>query len=538
MPMGDPAVSADAVDARDGGERRPRVLIIGNDMSVAAMRLALGGVGFEVLLAANSDEGLHAAKEDRADVILLDVAPRGDRPLALCRRIKADPELNRIPVILIAGRQPTAGSGADGLEAGADAYITRPIDPRELVAWVRAMLRNKQTEGALRDSEQHFRSLIEKALDLVAIVDSEGTYRYVSPSHQSASGFAPEELIGKNAFDFVHPDDLPTLRSAFTAGIGHGGIIASAEYRFRHKNGSWRYVEGVARNLLDDPIVKGVLINARDISERKQAEDEVRRLNAELDQRVRARTRQLEATNQELEAFAYSVSHDLRAPLRAIDGFSKALLEDYGNALDAQAHHFLSRVRAGTVHMAQLIDDLLSLSRVTRSEMRWQSVDLSGLAQTVASELRKAQPQRTVEFVIAPGLIAQGDAHLLRLVLENLLGNAWKYTSQHTHARIEFGTLSAANGDDPGAHGAPDEGHDRQATLVYFVRDDGAGFDMRHVDRLFRAFQRLHSTTEFEGTGIGLATVQRIIHRHGGRIWAEGAVDRGATFYFSLAAMP
>ncbi|HXQ21141.1 MAG TPA: ATP-binding protein [Candidatus Acidoferrales bacterium] len=437
--MCDPAVSADAVDAIYNGERRPRVLTIGNDISVAGVRLALEGVGFEMLLATNGTEGLRAAKEDRADVILLDVAPRGDHALALCRRIKADPELNRIPVILISGRQPRAGSGADGLEAGADAYITRPIDPRELVAWVRAMLRNKQTEGARRDSEH--------------------------------------------------------------------------------------------------PIVKGVLINARDISGRKQAEDEVRRLNAELDQRVRERTRQLEATNHEFEAFAYSVSHDLRAPLRAIDGFSKALLEDYGNALDPQAHHCLSRVRAGTVHMAKLLDDLLSLSRVTHSEMRLQSVDLSGLAQTVASELQKAQPHRTVEFVIAPGLIAQGDTHLLRLVLENLLGNAWKYTSQHTHARIEFDALPDTDGNDPAAHGAEAEGHNLQATPVYFVRDDGAGFDIRHVDRLFRVFQRLHSTNEFEGTGIGLATVQRIIHRHGGRIWAEGAVDRGATFYFSLPAM-
>ncbi|MEH1942110.1 MAG: CHASE3 domain-containing protein [Nostoc sp.] len=253
-----------------------------------------------------------------------------------------------------------------------------------------------------------------------------------------------------------------------------------------------------------------------EINERTKAESEILRLNVQLEQRVAERTAQLEATNKEMEAFSYSVSHDLRAPLRSIDGFSQALLEDYADKLDVLGQNYLQRVRAATQRMAQLIDDLLNLSRLTRSEMRWEEVDLSALAEAIATELQKTEPERQVEFAIAPGLVTNGDAHLLRIVLENLLGNAWKFTGKHQRARIEFGVLQ------------------QDDTHVYFVRDDGTGFDMAYIDKLFGAFQRLHAMTEFEGTGIGLATVQRIVHRHGGRVWAESAVEQGATFYFTL----
>ena len=501
----------------------------------------------------------------------------------------------------------------------------------------------KQAEAVLRDSELRFRSLIENGLDVVAIVDRDGVLRYVSPSHEQASGYTPAELVGRNAFDFVHPDDVPQLRRRLAEGVQRGETAGIAEYRFRHKDGSWRHVEGIARNLMSDPVVRGILVNSRDVTARKQAEDalhaseerfrsvfcgagvgmgiatlddgrfvdtnpalqamlgysaaelsqmtwidithpddvedtwrlirevaagkrdgcqmekrhvrkngetiwsrltisplrdgaghplyvigmvegitdrkraeqQVSELNAELEQRIRVRTTQLEAVNKELEAFSYSVSHDLRAPLRAIDGFSRLLLEQCVGQFDAQARSYLQNVRANADRMGELINDLLELSRVAQIAMHWEQVNLSALARGIAAELRTTQPDRQVQLIIADGVVVRGDAGLLRVLLQNLLSNAWKYTGKHATARIEFGVQH--NGE-----------------TVYFVRDDGAGFDMTYAAKLFGAFQRLHSEREFEGTGIGLATVERIIQRHGGRIWAEGAVEQGATFYFTL----
>lgn len=255
---------------------------------------------------------------------------------------------------------------------------------------------------------------------------------------------------------------------------------------------------------------------ARDISERKQAEDEIHRLNTELEQRVLERTTHLTSIIKELDAFNYSVSHDLRTPLRAMDGFALAIQEDYADKLGDKGHHYLERIRAASQHMGHLIDDLLRLSRLSRAEMAHKPVDLSSLAREIVAELKEVQPEHQVECIIEEGLIVSGDARLLRAALQNLLGNAWKFTGKQPHPRIELG-MTQHNG-----------------IQAYFVRDNGAGFDMKYVNKLFRAFQRLHDVTEFEGTGIGLATVQRIIQRHGGEVWAESAVDRGATFYFTL----
>lgn len=249
---------------------------------------------------------------------------------------------------------------------------------------------------------------------------------------------------------------------------------------------------------------------------RPRTDTTIRRLNAALERRVQERTAQLEVINHELEAFNYSVSHDLRAPLRAISGFSEALREDYGTRLDTGAHELIDRVVAAAQRMSQLIDALLELSRLSRRDMTSEAVDLSMLARIIASELQEHQPERQVVFDIDDRLVVQGDPRLLRLVLENLVGNAWKFTSKHDTARI---AVSKHTTD----HGA-----------AYYVRDNGAGFNPRMADKLFGAFQRLHPAHEFEGTGIGLATVQRIIHRHGGRVWAEGEVEKGATFYFAL----
>jgi light-regulated signal transduction histidine kinase (bacteriophytochrome) len=243
----------------------------------------------------------------------------------------------------------------------------------------------------------------------------------------------------------------------------------------------------------------------------------MRQMNEVLEDRVAERTHQLAEANEELEAFCSSVSHDLRAPLRSVEGFAKILLRDYGSVLDAKAQDLMRRMRAATARMGQLIEDLLKLSRISRTEVHRQSADLSALASAVVDDLRASQPERSVEIQVEPGVIAEADARLVRVVLENLLGNAWKFTGKTDAARIEFGVTGM-------------EGND----LQYYVRDNGAGFDMASADQLFAPFQRLHSAAEFEGTGVGLATVRRVIQRHRGRIWADSAPGRGATFFFTL----
>ncbi len=258
----------------------------------------------------------------------------------------------------------------------------------------------------------------------------------------------------------------------------------------------------------------------QEIMRRLAAEEALRQLNETLERRVAERTAELNAANKELATFAYSVSHDLRAPLRSIRGFGQALQEDHGHRLDAEGQDYLARILAASQRMGQLIEDLLTLSRVTQSTLNREQVDLSAMARQIAAELTRQDPERSVRFTITPDLTASGDPRLLRIVLENLLGNAWKFTRSRPEARITF-----------------DETTEGDQT-VYFIQDNGAGFDMAYADRLFRPFQRLHSAGEFEGTGIGLATVQRIIHRHGGRVWAEGEPGRGATFYFTLTAAP
>jgi signal transduction histidine kinase len=276
-----------------------------------------------------------------------------------------------------------------------------------------------------------------------------------------------------------------------------------------------RYAKDTLEKRVQERTKKLAASNAeliREVSERKRAEDDIRKLNAQLVQR----SAQLEASNKELEAFSYSVSHDLRAPLRGIDGFCQAVLEDYDEKLDESGRNYLRRVRAASQRMSQLIDAMLNLARLTRAEVHTQTFDMTAMVKSILEDFQKLEPDRQVECVVAKNVFATADPQLLRAVLENLLGNAWKFTRQQSHSRIEFG------------HGQ------FKGQSAYFVADNGAGFDMTYVHKLFGAFQRLHAYTEYPGVGVGLATVHRIIQRHGGQIWAEGAVNQGATFHFTL----
>lgn len=375
-----------------------------------------------------------------------------------------------------------------------------------------------RAETALRESDDRLKLALAASRMGVWTIELKDRRKIVSsPELDAIFGLHPGEFDGSEEalFKQIHPEDRELARKAMARAVKIEGDY-EVEFRILPRNRpiAWLLVRG--RAYLDsrgEPVQLGGV--AIDITAHKQAQQEILRLNTDLERRVGERTSQLEAINRELEAFSYSVSHDLRAPLRSVRGFCQVLLDRYSDQLDARGCEFLLRAAESSRHMDSLIEDLLQLSRISRADLHPRTVDLSTLAQNIANELHQAEPKRKVDFAIMPELRATGEEQLLRLVLENLLRNAWKFTAHEPKARIEFGHLD----------GPPS---------AFFVRDNGAGFDMKYADRLFGAFQRLHSSSEFPGTGVGLATVQRILNRHGGRAWAEGAPMKGATFYFSL----
>ncbi len=382
---------------------------------------------------------------------------------------------------------------------------------------IRDITERKRAEEALRESEERFRSLVELTSDWIWEVNQNGIFTYADPKIKDFLGYEPEEVVGKPYNYFMSEDSKQRLALTFKDQTEKPRPFSRRNNSQVHQDGRHIMIETSGLPICDiDGKVVGWRGITSDITEREEAEEELRKYRDHLEELVKQRTMQLENANKEMEAFAYSVSHDLRAPLRAIDGFSLALLEDYEDKLDDEGKGYLSRVRAGSQRMGQLIDDILNLSRLTRSDMHYESVDLSAIAHTITRELQSGDPERHVEVRINPNLIVRGDLPLLQIVMENLISNAWKFTAGQERAQITFGTEIIGE------------------ETAFFVRDNGAGFDMAYVDKIFGAFQRLHSIKEFPGSGIGLATVQRAIHRHGGRIWAKGAVDQGATFYFTL----
>jgi two-component system NtrC family sensor kinase len=457
------------------------------------------------------------------------------------RRVRFDATLRRVPCLLLTASEDR-GAEVRALDAGADAFVRKDEDITVVLAKLNAVLRSARTQIA----DQGQASLLAPKR-ILAVDDSETSLRELADLLRAdgyevalaRSGEEALELLAVQPVDCVLLDLImpgiggreACMRMKSIAVVRDIPVIILTAVDDRDS-----MIQGLAAGA-DDYIAKSSdfdLLRARVLAQirRKQFEDENRLireqlLRAEMEameaQTARkvaearaALVEELEMKNRELEAFSYSVAHDLRAPLRSIDGFSQALLEDCGDKLDEEGKQHLRYVRESAQGMAVLIDGMLSLARVARSEFRREPVDLTDLAQAIFAQLRRSAPDRSISTIAADDLVVDGDPRLLRVVLENLIGNAWKFTTKRAAPKIEFGIL--ANSTPP----------------TYFVRDNGAGFDMTYADKLFGVFQRLHSVSEFEGTGIGLATVQRIVSRHGGRVWAESEVGRGATFYFTL----
>jgi len=406
-------------------------------------------------------------------------------------------------------------------------YNTPLIDPDGTVIGVASLVddvtERTQAEKQLRQSEERFRSIINASPIPLALNDDQQNIIYLNPEFIRTFGYDLNDIPTlAEWWPKAYPDAeyrqwvIETWQARLNQAKEHDTPFEPVELNIRRKDGESRTAMCSAASLGESYESNIHLVILYDITERKQVEQELELHRNNLEAMVAERTAALEDANQELESFSYSVSHDLRAPLRSIDGFSLALLEDCADQLDDSGKDYLQRVRSGAQRMGRLIDDMLSLSRVMRYELKRENIDLSAMARAVVSKLQGYEPQRQVKVDIAPGIHGWGDAHLIDILLDNLLGNAWKYTGRTANARIEFG-LTNKNGE-----------------VIYHVRDNGVGFDMEYADKLFGSFQRLHNDKEFEGTGIGLATVARIIRRHNGRVWAESEAGKGATFYFTL----
>jgi len=366
----------------------------------------------------------------------------------------------------------------------------------------------------LRRSEENYRLLFAGNPHPMWVFDLE-TFAFleVNTAAEQHYGWSRDEFLAMTVKDIRPAEDVQSMVDA-VAGAGAGHYKAGV-WRHRKKDGTIISVE-ISTHSLAFAGTQARVALCNDVTEQVRAREQILQLNSELEERVRQRTAELESANRELESFSYSVSHDLRAPLRHLDGYCSILREEFGGRLDASGANCLERIGTAVRKMDELINDMLQLAQVSREGITREPVSLSSLATELLAELQHSQPQRSVAVRIADGVEVRGDRGLLRLAMENMLTNAWKYTGKTADAVIEFGMLS------------------KEGQPVYFLRDNGAGFDMAYADRLFGPFQRLHPAEEFEGTGIGLATVQRIIHRYGGRIWAEGEEGKGAAFYFTL----
>jgi DNA-binding response OmpR family regulator len=528
----------------DGAEPGKSVLIIDDSVTFReVLRAALVAAGYDVAVAASGEEGLRAAAARTPSAIVVDGVLPGIDGTTVIRSVRLDAALRAVPCVLLTGSE---GKGAElrALDAGADAFVRKEEEVSVILAKLSAVLR--RSAGAALP-EQPVSQLGPKkilAIDdsvtyLRALADALRTDGYdvsMARSGEEALDLLAVEFVDCILLDLMMPGlsgqdtcrrikAVPALRNVPLLMLTSlddrdamiQGLSAGAD-DYVSKSSEFDILKARVRAQIRRKQFEDENRNVRDELLRKELEATEVRAARDLAQARAGLVDELQRANGELESFSYSVSHDLRAPLRSIDGFSLALLEDYAGALDDKGRSYLTRVRAAAQRMAELIDDLLELSRVSRTELTRDRAKISDIAKDVADELRRKEPERDVTFAIREGLVVDADTRLLRIVLDNLIGNAWKFTSKTLQARIEF-DVEVRNGES-----------------TYFVRDNGAGFNMTYAAKLFGPFQRLHVDTDFPGTGIGLATVRRIVDRHGGRVWAEGAVGQGATVFFTVPA--
>jgi two-component system NtrC family sensor kinase len=525
-------------------EKSTTVLIIDDSATFREeLKSVLESSGYAVLTAPSGEDGLRVAVDARPAAIVVDGVLPGIDGATVIRRIRADAALRRTPCILLTASEERSGE-LKALDAGADAYVRKEEDTAIILARVTAVLRS----GGAHSPVDTTSSLLGPMRILT--VDDSPTYLHEVAAQLRQEGYdVVPARSGEEALELLAVQSVDCI----LLDLVMPGLSGQETCRRIKGTAVWRDIPLIMHTALEaqDDIIEGINAGADDYVakssdldvlrarvraqlRRKQFEDENRGIREQLLQKevevvaansarelAEARAvfvEQLERKNSELEAFSYSVSHDLRAPLRSIDGFSQLLLDKHAGNLDAEAQEYLRFVREAAQRMGELIDDLLLLSRVGRAELRRDRIDLSSIARVVAEELEKNDPDRQVILCIQDQLLAEADSGLMRVAFENLIGNAWKFTVKVSEPRIEVG--------------ANQTGED----TVFFVRDNGAGFDMQHAENLFRPFQRLHSESDFPGTGIGLATVHRIIDRHGGRIWAESAVGQGTSLYFTIPA--
>ena len=501
-----------------------RVLLIEHEQRYVDLCLeTIRRAGFDPSLrvVASKEEFLQALRDAEFDVVISDFRlPEWTGLDALCL---LQQEGHDVPFLLVTG---TLGdeSAVECIKRGVADYVLKDRLAR-LPEAVRSALREKQLReeraravAGLRESEERYRTLLDVAPVSMVIVDQQGRIALVNTQTEQLFGYLRQELLGQPVEQLI-PERFRTeyihQRGSFSAHRQARPMGTGHEFFACRKDGSEFPVE-ISLNPLHTAEGDFVIAAVLDITERKRAEQQIRQFNEELERRVAERTAELEAANKELEAFTYSVSHDLRAPLRHIDGFSRILLDDFGASLDPQAHRFLQRIRESTLHMGRLVDDLLNLAHIGRQEVRAQIIGLTTLVEQSLSELSADLSDRNIEWHIDKLPFIEADPGLLKQVFANLLSNAVKYTRPRSPAVISVGALP--DSDPP----------------VIFVRDNGVGFNMKYADKLFGVFQRLHHQEDFEGTGVGLAIVQRVIHKHGGRVWAEAQLDKGATFFFTL----